>query len=203
MSTYQLRIRHLPDAVATIDDDISPSSVRASITGKIHICALQLLRLAITAHGNHALPQILRLLVHEVAQAGINIPRGDRVDSRKSTPLIGQRARQVDTPSLGHVVGSLFLGEVGNVAGHGGGNDQRAGATLFEVVTDGLGAVEGPVEIGLDDFIPVLDGAVQDTRVGGATCVSNESINLTPIGLELAQRFRLRKIARGRKNVRS
>jgi hypothetical protein len=49
------------------------------------------------------------------------------------------------------------------VAGHRGGDDERAGSALLEVCADGLCAVEGSVEIGLDNFVPGFDGAVEDT----------------------------------------
>jgi hypothetical protein len=48
------------------------------------------------------------------------------------------------------------------VAGHRGRDDEGAGAALLEVVADGLGAVEGAVQVGLDDLVPGLDGAVED-----------------------------------------
>ena len=180
--THRLSTHALPDAVATIDDDIGPSRVRAGIACKVNVGALQFLRVAVAAHGNHTLPQILDLLVHKVAQAGVDIPGRDGVDPRKPAPLVGERARQVDAPGLGDVVGCLLLRVVGNVAGHRGSDDQGSGATLFEVMADRLGAVEGAVEIGLDNFVPVFDGTVQDTGVGGAACVGNKSINLQPIG---------------------
>lgn len=73
------------------------------------------------------------------------------------------------------------MGKVGNVAGHGGCDDQGAGATLFEVVADGLGAVEGAVQIGLDDLIPLVNGAVQDTGVGGAAGIRHEGVDLAKL----------------------
>ena len=52
--------------------------------------------------------------------------------------------------------------KVGDMAGHGGSDDERAGSALLEVVANGLCAVEGSIEIGLDDFVPLLDRAVKD-----------------------------------------
>ena len=63
----------------------------------------------------------------------------------------------MDAAGLGNVVGCLLLWVIGDMAGHGGGDDKGTGATLFKMVADSLGAVEGAVEIGLNDFIPVLD----------------------------------------------
>jgi hypothetical protein len=74
----------------------------------------------------------------------------------------------VDAAGLGDVVGGLFLGEVGDVARHGGSDDEGAGSALFEVGADGFGAVEGAVEVGLDDFHPGLDGAFEDAFVSSA-----------------------------------
>jgi len=45
---------------------------------------------------------------------------------------------------LGDVVRRLLLWEVGNVAGHGSGDDEGSLALLLEVSTDSLGAVESP-----------------------------------------------------------
>ena len=84
----------------------------------------------------------------------------------------------MDAARFGNVVRGLFLRVVGNVAGHGGGDDEGASAALFEVVADGFGAVEGAVEVGLDDFHPVFDRAVEDAGVGGAACVGDEGVDL-------------------------
>lgn len=72
----------------------------------------------------------------------------------------------MDAACLRDVVGCLLLREVGDVTGHGGGDDERTGSALLEVVADCLGAVEGSVEIGLDDFVPCLNGAVEDACDG-------------------------------------
>lgn len=82
---------------------------------------------------------------------------------------------------LGDVVRGLLLREVGNVAGHGRRDDEAPGATLLEVMADGLGAVEGSGEIGLDDFVPVLDAAVKDAGVGGSAGVGDEGVNLAKV----------------------
>ena len=84
----------------------------------------------------------------------------------------------MNAASLGNIVRSLLLGEVGDVTGHGGGYDEASGPTFFEVMADGFGTVEGTSEVGLDDLGPVLDGAIKYTAAGGATGVGNESIDL-------------------------
>jgi len=63
----------------------------------------------------------------------------------------------VNTACLCDIVGGLLLREVGDVAGHRGGDDEGAGSALFEVCSNSFGAVEGSVEIGLDDFVPGFD----------------------------------------------
>lgn len=63
----------------------------------------------------------------------------------------------MDAACLGNVVGGLLLREVGNVAGHRGGDDEGSGSTFLEMCANGLCAVEGSVEIGLDDFVPGID----------------------------------------------
>ena len=169
---------HLPDTVTPVNDDIRPRCVCTGITDQIHIGALQFLGLAIPTQGDHALPQILCLPVHKVAQTRVNIPRANAIDPRESTPLIGQRARKVDAPGLGDIVGGLLLREVGNVAGHGGRDDEGAGTAFFEVVADSFGAVEGSRQVGVDDFVPVFDGAIEDARVGCTASIGDEGVDL-------------------------
>ena len=80
----------------------------------------------------------------------------------------------MDTPSLCDVVAGLLLREVGNVAGHGRCDDKRASLALLEVVADSLGAVEGSVQVSLDDLHPVVDGTVEDTRSSSTAGVGDE-----------------------------
>ena len=87
--TYQTGLG-LANTVASIDDNVRPSSVGASITDEIHVSALQLLRLAIAIHWDHALPQLLGVLIHKVAQSSVNVPWGNAIDSSESTPFVGQ-----------------------------------------------------------------------------------------------------------------
>merc|ERR1712036_85135 len=87
----------------------------------------------------------------------------------------------VDAASLGHVVRGLFLWEVGNVAGHRGGDDQAAGLALPEVQTNGPRAVEDTIQIGLNDLIPCLHGAVEDIGVTGPASIGNEDIDLAKV----------------------
>ena len=58
--------------------------------------------------------------------------------------------------------------EIRDVAGHGGGDDEGTSSARLEVCANGFGAVEGTIEIGLDDFVPGFDGAFEDSwrRVG-------------------------------------
>jgi hypothetical protein len=72
------------------------------------------------------------------------------------------------------------------------------------VVADGLGAVEGAVQVDLlestlvlleircegsvsylHDVVPGLDGAVEDAGVGGGTSVGNEGIDLAEVGNDI------------------
>lgn len=75
----------------------------------------------------------------------------------------------MDAARLGDVVRGLLLRVVGDVAGHGGGNNEGAVALLAEESADGLGAVGGAVEVDLDNVVPVGSGAVNDTSVGSST----------------------------------
>lgn len=168
-------------AIAAIDDDVCPGGIGARIADEVHICSLQLLRLAITAQGDHRFPEVLNILRNEIRKTGVDVARGDAVDASKVSPFIGKRPGQVETASLGHVVRGLLLRIIGNVAGHGGGDDKAAGPALLEMVTNSLGAVEGTCQIGLDDLVPVLDGAVQDAAVGSAAGVGDKCIDLAEV----------------------
>jgi hypothetical protein len=172
---------HLPSAVTTINDDIRTSGIGRSIRNQVDICALQLLGLTITTHRNHALPQILRLPVNEIAQPSIDITGRDRVNTGKVAPLVSQRARHVNAACLSDVVGGLFLGKVGDVSGHRGGDDEGSSSAFLEVVSDSLCAVEGTVQICLDDFIPLLNTSIQNTGVCGTTSICDECIDFAEL----------------------
>jgi len=67
------------------------------------------------------------------------------------------------------------------MSGHGGGDDEAAGTTLLEVCSDGLCAVEGSIEISLNNLVPGLDRAVKDATVCGPAGVGNEGIDLAEL----------------------
>lgn len=194
----------LSAGVATVNDDIGTGCVGAGIGDEVDVSALELLGVTVAVHGDHAPPQVLGRLVDEVRETGVNVARGDAVDTGKVAPLVGERAGHVDAASLGHVVGGLLLGVVGDVAGHGGGDDERAVALLLEVRADGLGAVGSAVEVDLDNVVPLLGGTVNDALIGGGTgamhtlvavstfsshesriLLGNESVNLAKVGDDL------------------
>ena len=117
-------------------------------------------------------------LINKVGKAGVDVAGRDAINPGKITPFICQRASQVDAARLGDIVGCLFLREVGNVARHRGGDDETSGPTFLEVMANGLGTVEAAREIGLNDLIPVFNGAVEDTTAGCTAGVGDKSINL-------------------------
>ena len=85
----------------------------------------------------------------------------------------------MDAARLGDVVRRLFLREVGNVARHGGGDDETSSSTFLEMMANGFGTVEAAREIGLDDLVPVFDGAVENATAGCTAGVGDKSINLS------------------------
>ena len=99
----------LSGSIATVDDDVSASSVGASIAGKIDVCTLELRSLGVTAHGDHAVPEILSLLVDEVGETSVDVAWGDGVDAGEVTPFVGEGAGKVDAAGFGNVVGGLRL----------------------------------------------------------------------------------------------
>lgn len=166
---------HLPAGIATVDDEVGTGGVRAGVGNKVDVGALELLGQAVAAHGDHVVPQLLDLLIDKVAEARVDVAWGDGVDAGKVAPLVGQRLGHVDAAGLGDVVRGLLLGEVGDVARHGGGDDQRAVALLLEDGADGLGAVGRAVQVGVDDAVPLLLGPVDDAAVGcGAGTVGDK-----------------------------
>jgi hypothetical protein len=97
-------INRLADSVATVDDDVGTSAVGAGIGGQVHVGTLELSSLSVTAHGDHAVPEILSLLVNEVGETSIDVAGGDGVDTSKVAPLVGQRLGEMDAASLCNVV---------------------------------------------------------------------------------------------------
>lgn len=168
---------HLPRSVPAINDNVGPGGVRASIAGQIDVGALEFLSLSVAAEGDHAVPHALDLLVDKVREARVDVAGGDRVDAGKVAPLVGERLGQVDAAGLGDVVRRLLLREVGDEAAHAGGDDEGARLALAEVEADGAGAVEGAVQVRVDDLIPGLDGRFEDARVGGPAGVGDEDVD--------------------------
>jgi len=177
-----LRASRLSGGVTTVNEEIGTGGVGGGVGGEVDVGALELLGETVTAHGDHGVPELLGLLGDEVGETGVNVAGGDGVDTGEVAPLVGEGASHVDAAGLGDVVGGLLLGEVGDVAGHGGGDDEGAASALLEVVADGLGAVEGTVQVDLNNVVPGLDGAVEDARVGGGTGVGDEGIDLAEVG---------------------
>lgn len=172
---------HLPDAVSAVDNQIIASHVGAGIADQVDVSTLQLLSLTISAHWDHREPQVLNLRLDKVGQTGVNVSRGNTVDTGKVTPLIGERAGHMDAASLSDIIGGLLLGEIDDMAGHGGCNDEATSAALLEVGANGLGAVEGAGQISLNNLFPVLHGAVENSAVCSTTGVGDESIDLAKV----------------------
>lgn len=63
----------LGGAVTTVDDEISAGSVGGSIGGEIEIGTLQLMGLALTAHGDLVAPDVLGILGHKVGDLSCDV----------------------------------------------------------------------------------------------------------------------------------
>ena len=87
----------------------------------------------------------------------------------------------MDASGFGNVVGGLFLREVGNVAGHGGRDDEGAGLALAEMVAHGFSAVECTSQICINDFLPRLHACVQDPRISRLPRISDEDVNFAKV----------------------
>ena len=127
------------------------------------------------------MPQLLDVLRDEVGKTSVNVSRGDGVDTSEVPPLVGERTGHVNAASLSNVVGGLLLGEVGDVTGHGGSDDERSSLALTEVKTDSTCAVEGTSQVGLDDLVPLLNRGIENTVVGGLAGVGDEDIDLAEV----------------------
>ena len=171
----------LREAVATVDNDVGTGGVGSGVGGKVQESTLELVGLTLTAHGDLALPDVLGLLGDEVGDLGGHVAGRDGVGAGELDPLNGEGAAQVDDTGLGSVVCSLELGNVDNVAGHGGRGDEAAVAVVLELVavevgallplpppdlTGGTGAEEGTVKIGGDDLVVVGDLTVDGRTLG-------------------------------------
>ena len=67
------------------------------------------------------------------------------------------------------------------MSGHGSGDDEAAGLALSEMQADGSGTVVNTGQIGLDDLVPLLDGGIEDTTVGGTASVGDEDVDLAEV----------------------
>lgn len=103
---------NLPHAVATVNAHVVASHVRAGVGGQVDVGALELLGVAVAAQRDHGEPEVLGVLVDEVRQTGVDVAGGDAVDTSEVSPLVGQRAGEVNAAGLGDVVGGLFLGKL-------------------------------------------------------------------------------------------
>ena len=81
---------HLPGTIPSIDEDVGSRGVRASVADQVHVRPLEFFCVTVPAQGDHALPQVLNLWVHEVAQTRIDVPWADTVHSCKVAPFVGQ-----------------------------------------------------------------------------------------------------------------
>lgn len=170
------------NAVTPVNEQVRPRHVGTGIAAQIYVRALELFRVPVAAHGNHTQPQVLRLLVHEVRQAGIDIPRRDTVNPGKIPPLIRQRLGKVNAPRLGHIVARLLLRIVRNMARHTARDDEAALAPLLEVRADSLRAVKRTRQIRLDHLRPVIHRAIQDPCAGGTPRIRDEGVDLPELG---------------------
>lgn len=94
----------LREAVTAIDDDVGTGGVRGGIGGQVQEGTLELVGLALTTHGDLALPDVLGLLGNEVGDLGGHVTRRDGVGTGEGNPLDGEGAAEVNDTSLGGIV---------------------------------------------------------------------------------------------------
>lgn len=82
---------NLGSAVATVDNEIGAGSVGGSIGGKVEVGTLQLVGLALTAHGDLVAPDILGILGHKAGDLGRNVTGGYGVGTSVADPFDRER----------------------------------------------------------------------------------------------------------------
>lgn len=127
------------------------------------------------------MPELLNILGDEVGKTSVNVSRRDGVDTGKVPPLVRERPGHMDATSLCDVVRGLLLGVVGDVARHGGSDDERAVATLLEVESNRTCAVECSSQVGGDDLVPLLNSGIENAIVGSLASIGNENIDLAEV----------------------
>lgn len=75
------------------------------------------------------------------------------------------------------------------MARHGSGDDEAAGLPLSEMQANGSRTVINTGQISLDDLIPLLDGSIEDTAVGGTAGIGNEDIDFAKIPDDIGDQF--------------
>jgi hypothetical protein len=77
--------------VASIYDEISPGGVGGSIGGEVEIGTLQLVGLALTAHGDLVAPDVLSILGHKVGDLSRNVTGGYGIGASVAHPFDRKR----------------------------------------------------------------------------------------------------------------
>lgn len=82
---------HLRCTVAAVNNDVGTSGVAGCVRGKVKVGTLQLMSLALTAHGDLVAPNILGIFGNEVGDLGGNVSGRDGVGTGEAYPLDGER----------------------------------------------------------------------------------------------------------------
>lgn len=81
---------HLRSTVATVNDDVRTGGVAGGVRGKVKVCTLQLVSLALTAHGDLVTPDVLGVFRNKVGDLGSNVSGRDGVGTGEAYPLDGE-----------------------------------------------------------------------------------------------------------------
>ena len=174
---------HLGGSVATVNTDVSTSSVTRRIRRQVEVSADKLLHLTLAAEGSERVPLGLGGGIHKVRNLSSNVARGNRVDTGKASPFNSKRSAEVSHTGLSSIVRRLHLGEVDNVTRHGRGRNKRTRATFLEMSANVLGTVVDTVKVKINNLIPlaIVLSVNQRTSSPGNTSIGNKNVNLAKL----------------------
>lgn len=142
-SVFKFTYAYSRQNIATIDENIATSHVSGSITGKVKVETLDLLGVALTSQGSHA----VSLVDGKWASTHLGVKEAGRnnVHAGKLAPFASKRLSKVSNIRLGCVVYWLVCWHIDNVGTHAGCDDEVSEALTVEYLADILGTEDNSI----------------------------------------------------------